>query len=137
MNTDDLLSQIEICERAGYWSLDWQRAKITFQQLLESGVREGLTTSRPDHGEAAGEAVIGIASEREIFTSELNVYDLCIHNASIADVVSCAIRRPQETINAKSILSDKAHWKASLFLMRQAKSQRRSRTRFVMTGMKT
>lgn len=97
MNTDELLSQTEVCERAGYWSLDWQRARITFQQLLEAGVREGVTTSRPDHGECAGEAVIGISSEREILTSELGVYDLCIHNASLADVVSTAIRRPQET----------------------------------------
>src|ERR1700677_4040475 len=96
MQTDELISQAEICERSAFWALDWKRAKITFQQLLELGVKEGLTTPRSDHGEAAGEAVIGLAAEREIFTKELNVYDLCIHNASLADILSSAIRRPQE-----------------------------------------
>jgi len=128
MQTDELLSQTEICERAGYWAVDWQRAKITFQELLEAGVREGVTTSRVDHGEAAGEYVIGIASEREIFTKELSVYDLCVHNASIADIVSMAIRRLQEppwTIPAPQSLPNGIEWKGSAFLAPGGGSLRR------------
>jgi len=128
MNTDELLSQTEVCERAGYWSLDWQRARITFQQLLEAGVREGVMTSRPDHGECAGEAVIGISSEREILTSELGVYDLCIHNASLADVVSSAIRRPQEppwTIPETTSLPNGVEWQGSTFLSPDGSKLRR------------
>jgi hypothetical protein len=126
--TDELLTQTEICERSAFWALDWQRAKITFQELLGLGVREGVTTSRVDHGEAAGEFVIGIASQREILTKELNVYDLCVHNASIADIVSCAIRRPQEppwTVPAPHTLPNGMEWQGSAFLAPGGASLRR------------
>ena len=127
--TDELLSQTEICERAGFWALDWKRARITFQQLLEAGVREGLLTEREDHGECAGEAVIGLAAEREILTKELNVYDLCIHNASLADILVSAIRRPQEQpwlIPEPQSLPNGIEWQGSAFLSPNGTKLRRT-----------
>ena len=128
MNSPQLLSAYEHCNRAGVWSRDWERAKIDFHELLEAGVKEGVTTSRSDHGEAAGEAVIGLAAEREIYTKELNVYDLCVHNASIADVLSCAIRRPQEppwTIPEPTSLPNGIPWQGSTFLSPDGSKLRR------------
>ena len=96
MNSPQLLSSFEHCDRKGFWDRDWERAKIDFHELLMAGITEGLTTTRQDLGTAAGEAVIGIASEREILTKEHNVYDLCVHHASIADLVSTALRKPSD-----------------------------------------
>ena len=96
MNSPQLLSSFEHCDRKGFWDRDWDRAKIDFHELLMAGITEGVTTTRQDLGTAAGEAVIGIASEREILTKEHNVYDLCVHHASIADLVSTAIRKPSD-----------------------------------------
>jgi hypothetical protein len=93
METDELLTQSEICERAAYWSLDWEKAKITPNQLLQAGIREGLLSSRSDYGESAGEKVVEIASVKELTTDYLNVYDQVIHHASLADVLSCALRK--------------------------------------------
>lgn len=128
MHTDRLLTQTEICERAGYWALDWERAKIAFQELLEAGVKAGLTSTRADYGEEAGEAVIALASERELFTKELNVYDLCIHNASLADILSHAIRTAQERpwgFPEPASLPNGVEWQGSSFLSPDGSKLRR------------
>jgi hypothetical protein len=93
MNTDELLSQIETCERAAWWSLDWEKSRITPNQLLLEGIREGLLSGRSDFNESAGERVVEIASKRELTTDYPGVYDQVIHTASLADVLSHTLRK--------------------------------------------
>ena len=91
-----LLSSVESCDLRGFWDRDWETHKIELSELLQQGIRAGLTSERPDFHEAAGERVMGIAAEREIFTDHHDVYAQAIHTASIADIVSLAIRKPSE-----------------------------------------
>jgi hypothetical protein len=93
MGTDELLSQLEVCERAAYWSLDWEKNQITPNQLLQEGIREGLLSGRGDFGECAGEKVVEIGSKRELTTDYPQVYDQIIHMASLADILSHALRK--------------------------------------------
>jgi hypothetical protein len=93
LNTDELLTALEICEKSAYWGLGWEKMRITPNALLLEGVREGLFSSRLDYGESAGEKVVEIASRRELTTDYANVYDQVIHTASLADILSCALRK--------------------------------------------
>ncbi len=96
MNTAELLSGDERCRRISYWGLDWERARIEAKDLLAAGIREGLTTKRTDYGDAAGERVVAIARDRELVKDTPDVYASVIHLASLADIISCAIRKPQD-----------------------------------------
>lgn len=92
MNSPLLLTHFEHCNRMGHWSRDWDRAKIEISELLQAGIREGLTTKRKDFGEAAGECVVGISAKREIVSDHHDVYMQCIHTAALADLICCALR---------------------------------------------
>ena len=96
METDTLLSTAETCRRAGFWALDWEKRKITPNELLQAGIREGLLSNRPDFNEAAGEHVIGIISERELVSDSHDNYAVGIHTASLSDIISTALRKPTE-----------------------------------------
>lgn len=96
MNSPSLLTAYEKCPRLAYWSRDWQRAKIDLTELLQEGIKEGVRTSREDYGNASGEKVMEISAQREIVQDKYSVYDACIHTASLADVVSSAIRKAKE-----------------------------------------
>jgi hypothetical protein len=96
VNSPALLTAFEPCNRKGIWSRDWERIKIDLNELLQAGLREGLTTTRKDFGQAAGEKIIAIAAAREIVSDQYDVYSQVIHHAAIADIVTMAIRKPTE-----------------------------------------
>jgi len=128
MNSPELLTDFELCDRRGYWSRDWERGRITFQQLLEAGIKAGLTSTRMDYGQEAGEAVISLAAEREIVTKELNVYDLAVHHASLADVLCHAIRTPHERqwgFPEPTRLPNGIEWQGSAFMSPDGSKLRR------------
>lgn len=119
MTSPELLTVYEPCNRAGYWDRDWERIKIGLDELLQAGLKEGVTTERKDFGEAAGEAIISIAASREVVSDQHNIYDQCVHLASIADIVSCAIRKPSEApwlIPQSVILPNGQQWHSGAFL---------------------
>lgn len=128
LGTDELLTAIETCERAAYWSQRWERAKITPNQLLEVGIREGLLTNRPDFGECAGEAVIACVRDREILTDCLDVYSLAINAASLADIICVALRKPAEgpwRVPESITFPDGQPWITDVFLAPSGQSLRR------------
>lgn len=96
METAKLLTAFEHCPRKAFWARDWDYGKISLTDLLQIGIREGVTSHRSDFNEAAGESVIGTAAERQIISDQHNIYDQCFHYASIADIVSSAIRKPSD-----------------------------------------
>ena len=96
MNSPTLLTSYEPCNRAGVWDRDWQRAKISLDELLQEGLKEGVTTLAKDLGEAAGERIMEISARREIVSDQHDVYNQVVHYASIADIVSHVIRKPSE-----------------------------------------
>jgi len=96
MNSPQLLSVYEPCNRAGIWSRDWERIKIDLEELLQAGLKEGVTTTRKDIGEAAGERIMDISAGREIVSNQHDIYSQVVHHCAIADIVSHAVRKPSE-----------------------------------------
>jgi hypothetical protein len=128
METDFLLSQIETCERAAYWSLDWEKNRITPNQLLLEGIKSGVLSTRADFGECGGERVVEIASVKELTTDYPQVYDQVIHTASLADVLCHALRKAQEapwTMPEPTTLPGGHEWVSSTFLAPGGQSLRR------------
>ena len=128
MQTDELLSQIETCERSAYWSLDWEKSRITPNQLLQEGIKEGLLSSRVDYGQTAGERVVEIGSQRELTTDFPGVYDQIIHTASLADVLSHALRKAVDEpwkLPEPTSLPGGQEWRPSVFLAPSGTSLRR------------
>lgn len=64
--------------------------------MIQRALRAGLTSSRPDYGEACGEEVMTLSAEPGLESKEHNLYDQAIHLASISDLVCQAVRVGKE-----------------------------------------
>ena len=58
--THELLEIYEKCRRAGIYSRDFERYKLTPQQMLMAGIREGLAVDRKDYWQAAGKDALSL-----------------------------------------------------------------------------
>ncbi len=97
MTSADLLTAIESCHRRGHYSKLWQRRRLTPIEMVRRGVIAGLTVaSAEDFGEHAGEEVITLCSERGLDMEGSGLYDCGLNHAAIADIVTTAIRKPDD-----------------------------------------
>lgn len=65
--------------------------------MVRLGVLAGLTvTDRDDYGEYAGEEVVTLAAERGLDMEHVNKYRAVMNHAAIADIITAAIRKPNE-----------------------------------------
>ena len=96
MTTEEVLELFERCARAEFWARDWEPFRWKDVRFIQEALRRSLTSQRVDHGEMAGEEIIGLTRDIEIDIKSPNQYDSAIHLASLADILSCAIRRPEE-----------------------------------------
>lgn len=93
----ELLSHFERCCRAGYWSRDWRRHKMSPTEMLSTAVRRALIEDDPDPGERAGEHMVTLAAARGLdVDSSINLYRCAINHAAIANIVVTAIRQNGE-----------------------------------------
>ncbi len=93
---DEMLVSIETCMRQAFWHLDYESPRLTAKEFLEAGVRAGLTTPRQDFGVAAGECVMGLGAEKELYTGSPNVFDSIVNVANLSDAITTAVRKPLE-----------------------------------------
>jgi hypothetical protein len=95
MNSPELLSGFERCGRIPYWGKNWKFRKMKPMEMIEAGVRAGITEAvRSDYGEVAGEEVYGFGSDPGIDSKQYDQHGEVVHLACIADVVTCALRKP-------------------------------------------
>lgn len=97
MNTADLLTSYETCDRKGHWSYDWQRRRLDPTTVLYEGIRAGLTeNARDDYGNVAGERVMELAVDpgMEMPVSRY-LHESVIHHATASDIITSAIRKPR------------------------------------------
>jgi hypothetical protein len=94
--TAELLSVYETCPRAAFWYRFWEREKLDGHEMLLAGIRSGLTSTRKDFGEVAGEECYGLGAGPGLLTDHYDVHSEVIHLACIADIVTTAVRRPDE-----------------------------------------
>lgn len=99
MTTPELLSAYETCDRKGFWSRSWQRRRLDATAILREAIRAGVTESeRPDFGTLAGETVMELAVDPGMEMPSSNyLHASVVHHAALADMLTCALRRPQDT----------------------------------------
>jgi hypothetical protein len=129
MNSPQLLSSYERCNRLGIWSRNWERDRIEAKDLLSLGIQAGLTTSRKDFGDSAGECVIGISRDIELIQEDtVDQYGSIINIASLADIVTSAIRKSTDdpwTLPKSVDLGDGVTWNSSALLSPDGRFLRR------------
>lgn len=83
-------------------------------EIVRRAVIAGLMTDRADHGEYAGEMVMDLASSRGLDVEDsLNIYRAAVNHASIADLVTRAIRNHNNEQWRKA--PDLPKWRSSCF----------------------
>lgn len=96
MSTPELLSNFERCNRMGFWTRDYRRDKMTESEMILSSLKTGFTTTRKDHGMAAGEKCYDHGSEPGLISKQQDVHSQVVHLSALSDILATAIRTPQE-----------------------------------------
>ena len=102
--TDELLTAFEECRRKAFWMREWESTKLTATQMLQIGVRTGLTEpTKKDWGLAAGEALYSLGANHGLVSKQLNIHDEIVHLSAIAEAVATVLRKdapwkPPETV---------------------------------------
>lgn len=123
----DLLQAVEVCERRGHWTRDWEPKRLSANQMLSAAMRVGLTETRDDYGEAAGETVMELAVERGLqMPASRNLHDSVVHHAALADMLTTAVRRPGPPWKTPPAATFAGYsWKSSAFLSPDGSELRR------------
>ena len=128
-STSHILKEFEICPRKSFWMKTWERDQIDAKELLYEGIKSGLTTSRKDFGDAAGEEIISVARDQELIQDDkADQYSSIIHLASLSDIIVSAIRKPTDdpwTLPEPVDLGDGVTWHSSCFLAPSGQTLRR------------
>jgi hypothetical protein len=93
MNSPQLLSASERCQRLGYWSLDWQRHKLDGNEMLRRGIYAGLVTGRKDYGQCAGEELYALGVNPGIESAQYDIHSEVVHLACLSDIIVTVTRK--------------------------------------------
>jgi len=118
-SSPQILTTLERCPCAAHFARDWRRAKFDEIGILHEGLRAGLTTPRPDHGQCAGEQVYSFGAEPGLLTDHYDVYAQVVHLAALADIMATAVRKKGDVpwkVPGRVELSSTATWKSEAFL---------------------
>lgn len=96
MSTAEILDGFERCARIPWWERDWVKNRLTPQDMLEIGLKAGLTAASGDYGMEAGETLFALGATRQIESKQHDLHAQVVHLASIADIVTTAIRKPAD-----------------------------------------
>lgn len=91
--THELIEHYEHCRREGIFARDWYKYKLTPQQMLAEGIREGLTSPRQDFYQAAGEKCFELAVQPGLDSKQFDLHAEVVHLCAMADVISAALRK--------------------------------------------
>ena len=95
MNSPTLLTHDEQCRRKGYWSRSRERTKLDDTEMIQAGLRAGLTEAkRTDWGEAAGEECYALGADPGLETTHYDVHSEVVHLSCLADAIVTALRKP-------------------------------------------
>lgn len=116
MSTSEMLEGLERCDRIPWWERDWRKNRVTPQDMLEIGVRAGLTEpiGDDDFGMVAGETLFALGATRQIESKQHDLHAQVVHLASIADIVTTAIRKSSD--EPWGIPKPLERWKSDCFL---------------------
>lgn len=96
MNSAELLTNFEACQREGVWSADWRRPRLDSTEMLRRSITAGLMVAdRSDYGDVAGEEMMELAVNPGMETpASHHIHESVVHHAALADMLTSAIRAP-------------------------------------------
>lgn len=92
MGTPSRLNDDDFCHRLEFLSRQWERESLFPMQLLSRGIEHGLTCESRDPGQAAGDRVVSLATQRTIETPQEDLLGLVEHYAALADMIVWILR---------------------------------------------
>jgi len=93
MNTAELLTFHDRCSRAGYWSRQWESNRLQPRKILQRAIEAGLTSDEADPGQAAGDEVMTLCSERGLDVADRSsLYSTAINLAALSDIAVTLLR---------------------------------------------
>ena len=124
--THKLIEHYEHCHREGIFARDWERYKLMPQEMLMSGVREGMTVSRSDFWQAAGEKCFELAVEPGLDSKQHDLHAEVVHLCALSDVLSAAIRKGEPWKPVEPIeVGNGSIWDSDAFLDPSGEALRR------------
>lgn len=94
MISAELLSDIEACQRRGYYSRDWFPRRLHPTALTRQAIYKVLTEPAEDIGDRAGSEVMSLCANVGLDLKDSgHLYDVGLHHAAIADLVSTWARQ--------------------------------------------
>lgn len=97
MDSARLISSYEHCNREGFWNRDREKQQPDDKEMLYKAIHVGVTTTRADHGEAAGEECFGMGATCGLqTTTKHSVHDQVLHLSCLSDIISVAVRKASE-----------------------------------------
>lgn len=115
MSTAETLEGFERCARIPYWDKDWVLNKLTPSDMLDIGIKAGLTAPLgSEYGMEAGETLYALGATRQIKSKQHDIHAEVVHLASIVDIVTTAIRKPAEEPWRQPASLER--WKSGCFL---------------------
>lgn len=90
--TAALLNADDFCRRSAVLGRSWQRNLISPTAALYQGIEAGLEHEGDDPGQAAGDALMTLAVERGLDTTQGDLFGLANHLSSIADFIVWMLR---------------------------------------------
>jgi hypothetical protein len=89
MISAELLSDVESCQRRGYYSRDFLPRRLHPTELTRQALYRALCSPEPDPGKAAGDGVMELCANVGLDLKETgHLYDVGLHHAAIADLVA-------------------------------------------------
>lgn len=83
-----LLTDLESCQRRGYFSRDWLPRRLHPTEITRRAIYAALCDEREDVGERAGEEVMTLCADVGLDIKHHNLHDIGLHHAAIADLVA-------------------------------------------------
>ena len=94
MISAELLSDLEACQRRGYYSRDWLPRRLHPTEITRQALYRSLCAPEGDIGEVAGSAAMELCATVGLDLKETgHLYDIGLHHAAIADLVATWARK--------------------------------------------
>jgi hypothetical protein len=111
----EILTSLESCPRKALWQSQWEPRKLKPTEMVYRALKVALLeTEREDVGELAGETVMTLAAERGLDSPHFLRYEICLHHASIADILAAHLR-PMGS-SAWRIPPDLENWQSRCYM---------------------
>lgn len=117
MTTAELLASHDRCPRLAHWSRNWESNRLHPRKILQRAIEVGLTTDESDPGQAAGDHVMTLCSERGLDVADRStLYSTAMNVAALADIAVTSLRSGGPWAHPEDRMVKSINWVSSAFV---------------------